>query len=203
MMPIHARQRVSARRGLSGRRYLFPAAGQETKRQSCPTHPWASKATCKSCVMAGEGRPPTTLLCITKKRRGWPAFAGHDTPRHVALLAPCVIDDRVGPGRDGPGAAADLCCFQPAGQAIARHYPPYKQYNTYNRRGGGALSTSPNAGAPRASALPQPHPSRARPAGPRRAAPAPRPPPSPAARTRRSKPTGQRAMPPGRQRARA
>ena len=30
-------------------------------------------------VMAGEGRPPATLLCGTKERRGWPAFAGHDT----------------------------------------------------------------------------------------------------------------------------
>jgi hypothetical protein len=29
--------------------------------------------------MAGEGRPPTTLLCSTKESRGWPAFAGHDT----------------------------------------------------------------------------------------------------------------------------
>ena len=29
--------------------------------------------------MAGEGRPPTSLLRGMKKRRGWPAFAGHDT----------------------------------------------------------------------------------------------------------------------------
>ena len=29
--------------------------------------------------MAGEGRPTTTLLRRMKKRRGWPAFAGHDT----------------------------------------------------------------------------------------------------------------------------
>ena len=31
------------------------------------------------CVMAGEGRPPTTFLCCTRQSRGWPASAGHDT----------------------------------------------------------------------------------------------------------------------------
>ena len=30
-------------------------------------------------VMAGEGRPPTSFLAATDERRGWPAFAGHDT----------------------------------------------------------------------------------------------------------------------------
>ena len=29
--------------------------------------------------MAGDGRPPTTLLCRTEESRGWPAFVGHDT----------------------------------------------------------------------------------------------------------------------------
>ena len=29
--------------------------------------------------MAGEGRPPTSFLAATDERRGWPAFAGHDT----------------------------------------------------------------------------------------------------------------------------
>src|SRR5487761_2607170 len=28
--------------------------------------------------MAGEGRPPTTLLPRSQERRGWPASAGHD-----------------------------------------------------------------------------------------------------------------------------
>ena len=32
-----------------------------------------------SRVMADEGRPPTALLLCTEERRGWPAFAGHDT----------------------------------------------------------------------------------------------------------------------------
>ena len=45
--------------------------------------------------MAGEGRPPTTLPCGTKERRGWPAFAGHDTGRrHVvvdALICPHAL----------------------------------------------------------------------------------------------------------------
>jgi hypothetical protein len=27
------------------------------------------------------------LLCGMKKSRGWPAFAGHDTLPHVAILA--------------------------------------------------------------------------------------------------------------------
>ena len=37
-------------------------------------------------VMAGEGRLPTTSSCATKERRGWLAFAGHDTGSacHVA-----------------------------------------------------------------------------------------------------------------------
>ena len=40
------------------------------------------------CVMAGAGRPPTTLLCGTKERREWPACAGHDTEfRRVAIDA--------------------------------------------------------------------------------------------------------------------
>src|SRR5580698_9401930 len=29
--------------------------------------------------MAGEGRPPATLLRAAKASHGWPAFAGHDT----------------------------------------------------------------------------------------------------------------------------
>ena len=49
-------------------------------------------------VMAGEGRPPTTLLRGIKKRRGWAAFAGHDTgggARHGVSLfrAPGIRDD--------------------------------------------------------------------------------------------------------------
>ncbi len=35
----------------------------------------------RPCVMAGGGRPPTTLPRATKESRGWPAFAGHDTER--------------------------------------------------------------------------------------------------------------------------
>ena len=38
--------------------------------------------------MTGEGRSPTTLLRRVKERRGWPAFAGHDTgARHRGLSA--------------------------------------------------------------------------------------------------------------------
>ena len=33
------------------------------------------------CVMAGGGRPSTTLPRATKESRGWPAFAGHDAER--------------------------------------------------------------------------------------------------------------------------
>ena len=51
--------------------YEVVPAGRNTDSQSDRTY--------APRVMAGEGRPPTTLPRATKKSRGWPAFAGHDT----------------------------------------------------------------------------------------------------------------------------
>jgi hypothetical protein len=45
----------------------------------------------RPCVMAGGGRPPTTLPRATKESRGWPAFAGHDTEGACYVVRTSVV----------------------------------------------------------------------------------------------------------------
>ena len=88
-----------ARRGAEAGAHQRAAPAPRPPRSAGPTSP-ASRSRCAdgyvSCgvsftllacprVMAGEGRPPTTLRRAMKESRGWPAFAGHDAG---VLLAP-------------------------------------------------------------------------------------------------------------------
>jgi len=74
-------------------------------------------------VMAGGGRPPTTLSRATKEIRGWPPFASHDTERACHVVRTSVFSrlSITGHLRASTGSARLPCPL--AARVLARHHP--------------------------------------------------------------------------------